>query len=393
MKAMQARPSPSAILEAMRTLGRACEEDVTSALSELFAHVKKHQTPQGLGRDVHLLELATRSALFCKQIDKSVTVMERAKKATRETHLEMMTIRNGSSVHLHAVTVGPHVGWNAPSETLGSDIIPLLVENIVPKEYDAGGFYMMNLAPTTRRFEHYKAAAVLSQINHHWAAAVKEWHRETSVVWLYGPKDVDVQKILHLSPKITELQIHNAWNEEVEQMQLTITDDSIAALCGSQTLQRLLLRYSTQVTTAALVNLIEACPSLSEIDLASSHLDEDMLLKALPLHPRLTVTVRACDSLFQRSRETATHVQPLDFCSEGHILLQSIHTMQERRDQIRPITCETCLPGGTRIGSNGGNYWECKACVKRIPDPDKSDGWNPLPTFWKHGCWGHAGWE
>ncbi|MDC0525677.1 hypothetical protein OAO87_01665 [bacterium] len=220
--------SPQAVLDAMLTLARARDEDVNHALGGLMVHISGK--PHGEWGAKHLHDLATRSCAFLRQVAVASDAMDSAAKVRRETAIEMAALRTRSENKLDIAEIHP-----SSFDTFGSDFVPLIVQACVPSLHCSGGWYKMRVADNMCQCAHYRASALLAQINSHWAAAVLSWRLAACTVWLEAPDDEMVQRVVRLSPNVVELQIHHRWGssngEEDERVLQTVSDDAVAALC------------------------------------------------------------------------------------------------------------------------------------------------------------------
>ena len=336
---------PSAdLLQAIFLLADATEADVQTALSELSAHLCT--LPRGSERASDMKKDTMKAVSRLRPVAASLKKMEAAKRVSRNVKKEFEDLRTFAK-HPHVVTTNTCLSC---PYTMGYDFLPWMIFTSVPVHHESGGWYGMEFTPSVRRVEHYRFAGLLAQINGAFAAAVQAWRLEECSVWLESPDDALINRIVHLSPHVKELQIHPRWTPSWDIEPLKITLDAVTTIslrCSK--LQKLLIRPGGPPGGEApfdarwIVQLMSELPSLRELDLLHCHVDDEWaLLHALDRYPEIAITVAACDPLWRESRKATA------------------------RDRVRCVTCGDQVPAKQDV--------ECKECCEVCPHAKDPSG-------------------
>ena len=265
------------IIAALHLLGNAKEEHVSFAMLGLGGLQAK--------------------ALEAVRTLRPVAARLASRKIACDLRIEMAQLRRASQ---HADVLTNRMSWNTPHDVDGTGDILNELTRLSDSDYaNRRG----DLQWPARFWEHYAFIGRLAVLNHAWNDAVREWRRQPCKIVMIDPDDADVRQMVRLAPNIVELQLHPTRDGPV----LDVGDNALAAIQhGCPRLERLLMRGCDEqgISVQGIINLVEARPTLKEMDLLSIYsrfsLDDSAVLS--PALRRGTNPVRMylslCDSLY-----------------------------------------------------------------------------------------------
>ena len=285
------------IIAALQLLGNAKEEHVSFAMLGLGGLQAK--------------------ALEAVRTLRPVAARLASRKIACDLRIEMAQLRRASQ---HADVLTNRMSWNTPQDVDGTGDILNELTRLADSDYaNRRGDLQWPARLCIHRsimhssehcaFEHYAFIGRLAVLNHAWNDAVREWRRQPCKVVMIDPNDADVRQMVRLAPNIVELQLH----PKRDGPMLDVGDNALAAIQhGCPRLERLLMRGCDEHTTSILpgisvqgiINLVEARPTLKEMDLVSIY-SRFSLDDAAVLSPALRrginpvrMYLSLCDSLY-----------------------------------------------------------------------------------------------
>ena len=279
-KMQSANKAAPEIIAALQLLGNAKEEHVSFAMLGLGGLQAK--------------------ALEAVRTLRPVAARLASRKIACDLRIEMAQLRRASQ---HADVLTNRMSWNTPHEVDGTGDILNELTRLSDSDYaNRRG----DLQWPARFWEHYAFIGRLAVLNHAWNDAVREWRRQPCKIVMIDPDDADVRQMVRLAPNIVELQLHPIIYG-VDGPVLDVGDNALAAIQhGCPRLERLLMRGCDEqgISAQGIINLVEARPTLKEMDLLSIYsrfsLDDSAVLSPAlrrGINP-VRMYLSLCDSLY-----------------------------------------------------------------------------------------------
>ena len=288
-------PASPSIVEAVKLLAHADQQDVAYAMVGL--------------RSRPLVEAAQAAARQLQLAAERLAVVAACDRIAVEMSAEMTALRTASGAHMQAPL--PVADWGE----LITDLVPAVLRPL--------GVLMLHdradVSADTRssRAAPYMASAKLSQVNHSWARAVREWRRGQQCIMLllrdaaYLALSDALRMVARDSPLVRELFLQ-------PQSILPIDDGDLQTLRTCRALQQLSMPRSDGLSTAALVEFLtdDQLPQLTEVDVSGIYLgygdgEVDKVFGALALRPTLRLRVGPLDPLWTSSEGKPSRAQLL----------------------------------------------------------------------------------
>ena len=312
-KMQSANAAAPRILEALATLGECDMHHVRFAMLGLNPNVQA-------------------AAMQAVEAAKPVAACLRSRKIATSLRIETAALQRKSADVITNVA-----RWDSPGDFMGGEFVPILLEllmrgmvtdfatntadysehlRLTSDGLDRRYKVPLERVPTLTCQEHFAIVAPLAQINRAWRETLGAWFYEgIDRVALIDPTDAHLRGVAWLCPNLRQLECHPRFttiygSEAMETMALTA--GALAPLVEScDKLERVLVRHAPDaVKGAALIQLMERCPLLCELDLIGSFppspqgvaLQQQLasltpFVQAMALHPRVRVTVAGCDVL------------------------------------------------------------------------------------------------
>lgn len=245
------------ILEALRVLGDAQSDHIAFALLGL----------------PHALTTAAQAA---SQQLRPVAHRLKSRGIACELRIEMARLRAASAFPDASAVTWPELPW--------TDILPTVIffvsGNLQKKVSDF--VYHSNLstdmeddADDDYHGSRYAATTQVAQVCHACESAVRDWRRHERHITVYNADDMAVQAIARDATSAIEVQLYEDPLTKCSRVTGSVLADFIATGCPA--LQRLLVRGFTCTDMALSFNAAKRKPSLRQIDLVNTRMDDDLV--------------------------------------------------------------------------------------------------------------------